>query len=201
MLPEEVQVPPWALPSLWRKLSYKLSYNSCYSLSNSSLAIAFTIVLWQNLANHFGAPLRVGTNILLSQLRKMLILLIRYHCKMCPLQTIRSRVFVLFATDKHSRSYCRQWAHFTTGTNVQNRYFAVLRQNVSLYIHVVVLQSVLPSLDGKLDRFVTKKWKRRLSNSSQTDYSAHSGDSCIHCRKELNYMAGYLVRSTRACCS
>ena len=30
----------------------------------------------------------------------------------------------------------------------------------------------LPSLDGKLERFVTKKWKKRLANSSQTDYSA-----------------------------
>ena len=37
-------------------------------------------------------------------------------------------------------------------------------------IHVVVLQSGLPSLDGKLERFVTKKWEKRLPNSIQTDY-------------------------------
>ena len=82
-----------------------------YSLSDSSLAIAFSIFLWQNvqvfhpnLANILGAPLRVCTKILLSQLRKMLILHIRSHCKMCPLPTIQSCVFVLFATDKHARS-------------------------------------------------------------------------------------------------
>ena len=107
----------------------------------------------------------------LSLLRKMLILLIRSHCKICPVPTIRSRVFVLFATDKLARSYCRQCAHFTTGTNEQNQHFAVLRQKVSLYIHVVVLQSGLPSLDGKPERFVTKKWKKQLPNLSQTDYS------------------------------
>ena len=93
----------------------------------------------------------------LSQLRKMLILLIRSHCKTWPLPTIRSRLFVLFATDKRARSYYRQCAHFTTGTNEKNQHFAVLRQKVSLYIHVVVLQSGLPGLDGKLERFVTKK--------------------------------------------
>ena len=148
-----------------------------YSLSDSSLAIAFPIFLGQkvrifhpNLANIWGAPLRVCTNIMLSQLRKMLILLFRSHCKMCPLPTIRSRVFVLFATDKHARSYCRQCAHFTTGTNEQNQHFAVLRQKVCLYIHAVVLQRGLPSLDCKLERFVTKKWEKRLPNSSQTDY-------------------------------
>ena len=96
----------------------------------------------------------------LSQLRKMLILLIRSHCKMCPLPTIPSRVFVLFATDKHARSLCRQCAHFTIGTNEQNQHFAELRQKVCLYIHVVVLQRGLPSLDGKLVRFVTKKWQK-----------------------------------------
>ena len=97
----------------------------------------------------------------LSQLCKMLILLIRSHCKICPLPTIRSRVFVLFATDKLARSYCRQCAHFTTGTNEQNQHFAVLRQKVSLYIHV--LQSGLPSLDGKLERFVTKKMEKVIA--------------------------------------
>ena len=41
---------------------------------------------------------------------------------------------------------------------------------VCLYIHVVVLLRYLPSLDGKFERFVTKKWKKRLPNLSQTDY-------------------------------
>ena len=101
----------------------------------------------------------------------MLILLIRSHCKMCPLPTIRPRVFVLFGRDKHARSYNRQYSHFPIGTNEQNQHFVELRQNVCLYIHVVVLQRGLPSLDGKLERFVTKKGKKRLPNSSQTDYS------------------------------
>ena len=83
----------------------------------------------------------------LSQLRKMLILLIRCHCKICPLPTIRSRVFVLFAT----------------GTNEQNQHFAVLRQKVSLYIHAAVLQSGLRNLDGKLERFVTKKMEKAIA--------------------------------------
>ena len=56
----------------------------------------------------------------MSQLRKML--LIRSHCKMCPLPTIRSRVFVLFATAKHARSYCRfflyPWPSCFGGTSV-----------------------------------------------------------------------------------
>ena len=66
----------------------------------------------------------------------MLNLLIRSHCKMCPLPTIQSRMFVLFATDKHATSLCRQCAHFTIGTNEQNQHFAELRQKVCLYIHV-----------------------------------------------------------------
>ena len=99
----------------------------------------------------------------LSQLRKMLILLIRSHCKICPLPTIRSCVFVLFATDKLARLYCRQCAYFTTGTNEQNQHFAVLRQKLNFYIHVVVLQSGLASLDGKLVRFVTKKMEKAIA--------------------------------------
>ena len=84
------------------------------------------------------------------------MLLIRSHCKICPLPTILSRVFVLFATDTQARLYCRQCAHFTTGTNKQNQYFAQLRQKVCLYIYVVVFQRGLRSLDGKLERFATK---------------------------------------------
>ena len=93
----------------------------------------------------------------------MLILLIRSHCKMCPLPTIQSRVFLLFATDNHARSYCWQCAHFTIGTNEGNKHFAELRQKVCLYIHVVVLQRDLPSLDGKLERFVTKKVQKAVA--------------------------------------
>ena len=56
------------------------------------------------------------------------------------------------------------------GHNKQNQHFAELRQKVCLYIHVLVLQRGLPSLEGKLERFVPKKWEKRLPNSSQTDY-------------------------------
>ena len=70
----------------------------------------------------------------LSELRKMLILLIRSHCKMCVLPTIQSHVFVLFATDKHARSSCRRCAHFTIGTNEQNQHFAELRQK-NMFVH------------------------------------------------------------------
>ena len=44
------------------------------------------------------------------------------------------------------------------GPNEQN-HFAELRQKVRLCIHVVVLRRGLSSLDGKLERFVTKKGK------------------------------------------
>ena len=55
--------------------------------------------------------------------------------------------------------------------NEQNQHFAELRQKVCLYTHVVVLQRGLPSLDGKLEHFVTKKYKKQLPNSTQTDYN------------------------------
>ena len=96
----------------------------------------FDTQTWQTSLEHYYVYVQTY---FLSQLRKMLILLIRSHCKMCPLPTIRSRVFVLFATDKHARLYCRQWAHFTKGTNEQNQHFVELRQ--------------------KLERFVTKSGK------------------------------------------
>ena len=41
----------------------------------------------------------------------MLILLIRSLCKMCPLPTIQSRMFVLFATGKHAGLYYWQWTN------------------------------------------------------------------------------------------
>ena len=37
------------------------------------------------------------------------------------------------------------------------QHFAELRQKVYLYIHVVVLGRCLPSLDGKIEHFVTEK--------------------------------------------
>ena len=117
----------------------------------------FSIQTWQTCKEHYSVFV---LTYFLSQLRKMLILLIRSHCKMCPLPTIQSRVFVLFATDKRARSYCRQCAHFTIGTNEQNQHFAELRQKVCQYKHGVVLLTCLPSLDGKLERFVTKKWEK-----------------------------------------
>ena len=55
------------------------------------------------------------------------------------------------------------------GPNEENHYFAELRQKVCLYIHKVVLLRCLPSLDGRLERFVTKN-----GNWSQTDFSTHS---------------------------
>ena len=96
----------------------------------------------------------------LSQLRKMLILLISSYCKMCTLPTLRSRVFVCCEQYKHARSYCWQWTHFTMGPNEQNQHIAELRQKICLYIHLVVLLTCLPSSDGKLKCFVTKKWKK-----------------------------------------
>ena len=42
------------------------------------------------------------------------------------------------------------------GPNEQNQHFAELIQKVCVYVHVVVLRTGLPSLGGKLERFVTK---------------------------------------------
>ena len=89
----------------------------------------------------------------LSLLRKSLILLIRFHSKIFPLQTIQiSRVCVV--------GNCWQWENFTMGPNEQNQHCAELRQKVCKYKHLVLLLRCLPSLDSKPERFVTKKWKR-----------------------------------------
>ena len=79
----------------------------------------------------------------------LLILLIRSHCKICTI----SRVCIV--------GNCWQWANFTKGPNEQNQHFAELRQklHVRLYIHEVVLLRFLPSLDIKLECFVTKNGK------------------------------------------
>ena len=112
---------------------------------------------WQTSLEHYYVYVQTC---FLSKLRKMLILLISSYCKMCTLPTLRSRVFVCCEQYKDARSYCRQWTHFTMGPNEQNQHFAELRQKICLHIYVVVLLTCLPSLDGKLERFVTKKWEK-----------------------------------------
>ena len=49
--------------------------------------------------------------------------------------------------------------------------FCRVEEKVYVYIHIVVLLWCLPSLKGKRKRFVTEKWKKRLPNLSQADYS------------------------------
>ena len=117
----------------------------------------FAIQTWQPSLEHYYVFVQTY---FLSQLRKMLILLISSFCKMCTLSTLRSCVFVCCEQYKHARSYCWQWTHFTMVPNEQNQHFAELRQKLCLYIYVVVLLTCLPSLDGKHERFVTKKWQK-----------------------------------------
>ena len=50
---------------------------------------------------------------------KMLILLIRSHCKMCRLLTIQSCVFVLFGTDRHAR--CNRHPHIKYKQLIHNK--------------------------------------------------------------------------------
>ena len=104
----------------------------------------FAIQTWQPSLEHYYVFVQTY---FLSQLRKMLILLISSFCKMCTLPTLRSRVFVCCEQYKHPRSYCWQWTHFTMVPNDQNQHFAELRQKLCLYIYVVVLLTRLPSLD------------------------------------------------------
>ena len=59
------------------------------------------------------------------------------------------------------------------GPSEQNQYFCGFETKSMfncLYIHAVVLQRGLQSLEGKNERFVGKKRKKRLANSSQADY-------------------------------
>ena len=49
------------------------------------------------------------------------------------------------------------------GPNEQKRHFAGLEQIVCLYKHAVELQRGLPNLDGKLERFDTKKWEKQTT--------------------------------------
>ena len=117
----------------------------------------FAIQTWQTSLEHYYVYVQTC---FLSKLLKMLILLISSYCKMCTLPTLRSCVFVCCEQYKHARSYCWQWTHFTMGPNEQNQHFAEMRQKICLHIYVVVLLTYLPSLDGKLERFVTKKWEK-----------------------------------------
>ena len=117
----------------------------------------FAIQTWQTSLEHYYVYVQTY---ILSQLRKMLIFLISSYCKMCTLPILRSCVFVCCKQYIHVRLYCWQWTHFTMGPNDQNQHFAELRQKNCLYKHVVVLLTCLPSLDGKLERFVTKKWQK-----------------------------------------
>ena len=78
----------------------------------------------------------------LSQLRKLLILIIRSHCKICPSPITQTREIALLAMGE---SYYGVY-------NEQNQVLAELRQKV------LVLERGLPSLDCKRTRFVTKKW-------------------------------------------
>ena len=117
----------------------------------------FAIQTWQTSLEHYYVYVQAY---FLSQLCKMLILLISSYCKMCTLLTLRSRVFVCCEQYKHARLYCWQWKHFTMGPNEQNQHFAELRQKICLHIYGVVLLTCSPSLDGKLERFVIIKWQK-----------------------------------------
>ena len=63
----------------------------------------FAIQTWQTSLEHYYVYVQTY---FLSQLRKMLILLISSYCKMCTLSTLQSRVFVCCAQYKRARSYC-----------------------------------------------------------------------------------------------
>ena len=59
---------------------------------------------------------------------------------------------------------CWQWVKFTMESNEQNQHFAELRQKVCLYIHVVVLQRGLPSLDRNSNVLSQKKAVAKLES-------------------------------------
>ena len=85
----------------------------CYSLSDSSLATVFSTFLfaiqtWQTSLEHYYVYVQTY---FLSQLRKMLILLINSYCKMCTLTTIRSRVFVCSEQYNKFRWKTRAFCH------------------------------------------------------------------------------------------
>ena len=82
------------------------------------------------------------------------------HC-----QQYKSRVCVLLAIVGTGQNF--QW-------NPISKINILRSSDKNVFIHTckVVLLRCLPSLYGKLERFVTKKkWKKRLPKSSQRDYS------------------------------
>ena len=119
--------------------------------------LEFAFQTWRTSLEHYYVYVQTY---FLSQLHKMLILLISSYCEMRTLPILRPRVFFCCEQYKHARLYYWQWTHFTMGPNEQNQHFAELRQKICLYIHVVVLLTCLPSLDGKSEHFVTKKWQK-----------------------------------------
>ena len=82
------------------------------------------------------------------------------------------------------------------GPNEQNQHFAELRQKICLHIYVVVLLTCLPSLDGKLERFVTKKWQTRVRQTIECRVNAaHDGlfyPELVTCEKSLLLIEGHL---------
>ena len=68
--------------------------------------------------------------------------------RVCLLRTIQTREIIVGN------------GHILQGDIIMNK---MLRQRVSLYIHVVMLLGYLPSLDGKLERFVTKKMEKAIA--------------------------------------
>ena len=103
--------------------------------------LELAIQTWQTYLEHYYVYVQTY---LLSQLRKMLILLISFYCKMCTLPTLRSRMFVCCAQYKHARSHCWQWTHSTMGPNEQNQHFAELRKK--MFIHT---RSSAPNMFAK----------------------------------------------------
>ena len=84
--------------------------------------------------------------------------------------------------------------------NEQNQHFAELRQKICLHIYVVVLLTCLPSLDGKRERFVTKKWQKWLPNSSQTDYTWAYLLSGSHCCSMWRHYPQFLANTSVGKC-
>ena len=139
-----------------------------YSLSGLKFGNHFChFFVWQNvwvchpnLANLFGALPRVCTkhSFCLSS-AKILILLISSHCKNVHITDTTILACLSVAKQyKHARSYCWQWTHFTMGTQwAKSTFLRSWDKKICLHIYVVVLLTCLPSLDGKRERFVTKK--------------------------------------------
>ena len=95
----------------------------------------------------------------------MLILLIRSHCKVCPLPTVQTREIVIVVNGQ-----ILQW-DLMSKINILQPMRDETKSMFILYIHAVVLLRGLPSLEGKNELFVGEKRKKRLAQPSQTDYS------------------------------